>query len=88
MQISKHSLNSWTHVNLIQNIVIPCHIRNILQARFVTYIKCFDDNVYNKPPIVYTTETAEDDVAQVFIDLVEKDVKDIFTRFHQGEDDF
>jgi len=50
--------------------------------------KCFDDNVYNKPPIVYTTETAEDDVAQVFIDLVEKDVKDIFTRFHQGEDDF
>ena len=47
--------------------------------------KCFDDNVYNKPPIVYTTETAEDDVAQVFIDLVEKDVKDIFTRFKYKE---
>ena len=76
----KLSLNQYTPVNLIRNIVILNNTKNIFQARLATrpYIKCFDDTVYEGKPVTYTTENEDDDVAQIFLDKLEKDLRHIW----------
>ena len=50
-------------------------------SSFCYYIKCFDDEVYRKEPVSFTTQNENDDVAQIFVDRLEKDVKQIYTQF-------
>ena len=49
------------------------------------YIKCFDDEVYSRPPVKYTIKSEDEDdagvVAQKFFDMLEKDVKSIHKMF-------
>ena len=76
----KLSLNQYTPVNLIRNIVILNNTKNIFQARLATrpYIKCFDDTVYEGKLVNYTADNEDDDVAQIFLEKLEEDLRDIW----------
>ena len=44
-------------------------------------MKCFDDTFYSQDPITFVKEFNDDDVAQIFIDTLEKNIKDIYKKF-------
>ena len=46
---------------------------------FWYYIKCFDDEVYSQNPVTYTAGT--ENVAQIFVNMLEENVKSIYKRF-------
>ena len=48
---------------------------------FCYYIKCFDDEVYSQNPVTYTASTENEDVAQIFVNMLEENVKSIYMRF-------
>ena len=48
---------------------------------FCYYIKCFDDSVYSQEPVIYTKQSEEEDVAQIFVDTLENNIKDIYNKF-------
>ena len=50
-------------------------------SSFCYYIKCFDDEVYYQNPVTYTASTDNEDVAQIFVNMLEEDVKSIYKRF-------
>ena len=50
-------------------------------SSFCYYVKCFDDNVYSQDPVAYTTESKDDYVAQIFVDTLEENIKQIYNRF-------
>ena len=50
-------------------------------SSFCYYIKCFDDNLYSQAPVMFTAENEDDDVAQIFIDTLIENIKDIYKRF-------
>ena len=50
-------------------------------SSFCYYIKCFDDDLYSQAPVMYTAENEDDDVAQIFIDTLIENIKDIYKRF-------
>ena len=45
---------------------------------FCYYIKCFDDSVYKQEPVIYTKQSEDEDVAQVFFDKLVEDLKGIY----------
>jgi len=58
---------------------------NMLQkhtpSSFCYHIKCFDDKVYQQDPVTFTAENEDDDVAQILVDTLEQDIKNIYQRF-------
>ena len=50
-------------------------------SSFCYYIKCFDDEVYYQNPVTYTASTENEEVAQIFVNMLEEDVKSIYKRF-------
>ena len=50
-------------------------------SSFCYYIKCFDDDLYSQAPVMFTAENEDDDVAQIFIDTLIENIKDIYKRF-------
>ena len=50
-------------------------------SSFSYYIKCFDDEVYSPKLVTYTTSTDNEDVAQIFVNMLEEDVKSIYKSF-------
>ena len=48
---------------------------------FCYHIKCFDDTLYSQAPVTFVKEHNDDDVAQIFIDTLEKNIKDIYKKF-------
>ena len=48
---------------------------------FCCYIKCFDDSVYTPKPVTYTKESENDDVLQILVEMLEKDIRDIYQKF-------
>ena len=48
---------------------------------FCYYINCFDDEVYSQNPVTYTASTENEDVAQIFVNMLEENVKSIYKRF-------
>ena len=50
-------------------------------SSFCYYIKCFDDDVYKQEPVLFTTENEDDDVAYIFIDKLEENIKQIYNQF-------
>ena len=48
---------------------------------FCYHIKCFDDTRYSQEPVIFVKENDDDDVAQIFIDTLEKIIKDIYNTF-------
>ena len=49
-----------------------------IPSRFCYHIKCFDDTLYSQEPVTFVKEYYDDDVAQIFIDTLEKNIKDIY----------
>ena len=45
------------------------------------YIKCFDDEIYKQKPVVFTAKSKDDDIAQIFVNKLEADIKEIYNRF-------
>ena len=44
--------------------------------------KCFDDTLYSQEPVSFVNEyDDDDDVAQIFIDTLEKNIKEIYKKF-------
>ena len=51
-----------------------------IPSSFCYYIKCFDDKLYKKDPVIYTAQREEDDVAQIFSSAnIQSPKKMIFT---------
>ena len=48
---------------------------------FCYYIKCFDDSVYSQEPVIFTKESEQDDVAQIFVNTLEENIRDIYQKF-------
>ena len=51
-----------------------------IPSSFCFYIKCFDDTVYKGKLVTYTASSEEDDVACKFVEMLEKDIIDIYER--------
>ncbi|CAG2215398.1 unnamed protein product [Mytilus edulis] len=45
---------------------------------FCYHIKCFDETVYAKEPVIYTTQQEGEDVGQIFVDRLTKDIREIY----------
>ena len=43
--------------------------------------KVFDDTLYSQEPVIFVKEFEDDDVAQIFVDTLEKNIKDIYKKF-------
>ena len=56
-------------------------IRNTSPADFVT-AKCFDDTLYSQQPVTFVKEFNDDDVAQIFTNTREKNIKEIYRKFN------
>ena len=52
-----------------------------IPSEFCYHIKCFDDTLYSQKPAIFVKEFKDDDVAQIFIDTLEKNIKDIYNKF-------
>src|SRR5271156_816226 len=50
-------------------------------SSFCYYVKCFDDAVYSQEPVVFTAKSENDDVAQIFVDTLEENIKQIYKQF-------
>lgn len=48
---------------------------------FCYYIKCFDDKVYSHDPVTYVKKSEDDDVAKIFVDMLEKEINKIYLQF-------
>ena len=48
---------------------------------FCYHIKCFNDTLYSQDPVTFVKEFNDNGVAQIFIDTLEKNIKDIYKKF-------
>ena len=48
---------------------------------FFYHIKYFDDTLYSQQPATFVEDFNDDDVAQIFIDTLEKNIKEIYDKF-------
>jgi len=58
-----------------------------VQSSFCYYIKCFDDKVYNQEPVMFTAQREDDDVAQIFIDKLDENIKQVYRLLKFQEED-
>ena len=52
-----------------------------IPSGFCYHIKCFDETLYFQEPVTFVKEFNDDDVAQIFIDTLEKNIKEIYKKF-------
>ena len=52
-----------------------------IPSGFCYHIKRFDDTLYSQQPVTFVKEFNDDDVAQIFIDTLEKNIKEIYDKF-------
>ena len=74
------SHHSCQYVNQTLTRAAPSSIRNTSPADFVT-TKCFDDTLYSQEPGTFVKEFNDDDVEQIFIDTLEKNINEIYKKF-------
>ena len=48
---------------------------------FCYHIKCFDDTLYSQEPVTFIKEHNDDDVTQIFICTLEKNIREIYKKF-------
>ena len=49
-----------------------------IPSGFCCHIKCFDDTLSSQHPVTFVKEFNDDDVAQISIDTLEKNIKGIY----------
>ena len=47
---------------------------------FCYHIKCFDDNLYSQKPVIYRGKSEDEDISQIFVDMLEKNIKVDFAK--------
>ena len=52
-----------------------------IPSGFCYHIKCFDDTIYSQEPVTFVKEFNDDDITQIFIDKLDKNIKDIYKKF-------
>ena len=52
-----------------------------IHSGFCYHIKCFNDTLYSHQPVSFVREFSDDDVAQIFMDTLEKNIKEIYKKF-------
>ena len=52
-----------------------------IPSGFCNHIKCFDDTLYSQQPATFVKDYNDDDVAQIFMDTLEKNIKEIYKQF-------
>ena len=52
-----------------------------IPSGFCYHIKCFHYTFYSQQPVTFVKEFNDDDVAQIFIDTLEKNIKEIYKKF-------
>ena len=52
-----------------------------IPSGFCCHIKCFDDALYSQQPVAFAKEFNDDDVAQILIDTLKKNIKEINKKF-------
>ena len=52
-----------------------------IPSGFCYLIKCFDNTLYSQQPVTFVKEFNDDDVAQIFLNTHEKNIKDIYKKF-------
>ena len=52
-----------------------------IPSGFCYNIKCFDDTLYSRQPVTFVKECNDDDVAQIFMDTLETNIKEIYKKF-------
>ena len=52
-----------------------------IPSEFCYHIKCFDYTLYSQQPVTFVKEFSDDDVAQIFMDTLEKNIKEIYKKF-------
>ena len=57
-----------------------------IASGFCYHIKCFDDTLYSQQPVTFVKELSDDDVAQMFFDTLEKNIKDIYKKIKFPKD--
>ena len=50
-------------------------------SSFRYYIKYFDDSVYKEDPVVYTKQSEDEAVAQIFVETLEENIRNIYQKF-------
>ena len=55
--------------------------RKHIPSWFCYHIQCFDYALNSQQPLTFVTEFNDDDVAQLFIDTLEKNIKEIYKKF-------
>ena len=51
-----------------------------ISSGFCYHIKCFDDTLYSQQPVTFVKEFNDDDVAQIFMNTLEKNIKEIYKK--------
>ena len=51
-------------------------------SEFCYHIKCFDDTLYSQQRVTFVKDFNDDDVAQIFMDTLEKNIKQIYNKFN------
>ena len=51
-----------------------------IPSGFCYHIKCFDDTLYSQQPVTFVKELNDDDVEQIFMDTLEKNIKEIYKK--------
>ena len=52
-----------------------------IASRFSYHIKCFDDTLLSQQPDTFVKEFNDDDVAQIFMETLHKNIKEIYKKF-------
>ena len=52
-----------------------------IPSGFRYHKKCFDDTLYSQQPVTFVKEFNDDDFAQIFIEILEKNIKEIYKKF-------
>ena len=52
-----------------------------ISSGFYYHIKCFDDTINSQEPVTFVKEFIDDDVAQIFMGTLKKNIKDIYKKF-------
>ena len=85
IQILNPSHHSYQHANQTLRRATSISIRNTTPADFVT-TKCFDDILYSQQPVTFVKGFSDDDVAQIFMEILEKNIKNIYKKFKFPKD--
>ena len=52
-----------------------------IPSGFSYHMKCFDDTLYSQQPVIFVKEFNDEAVAQIFMDTLEKNIKEIYEKF-------